>query len=516
MVGSEPPVLLRRDQPDRPRRIDRSNEGVSRVEVGEEHQGAAGRRVLRVRVRRGLRVLRGSDLQGSGSTGFEPPACGVDDGEGDYLNCPFTREEYQRVYDALVAAERAPLHEFDEPRFFEGCLPIEVMASRGVDTLRFGPMKPVGLVGSAHRARSRSRSCSCGRTTSPAITSAWWVPDADEMGRAGARAEADSRASRTAEFVRFGMIHRNTYINGPTVLRETWQTRSRDGSVFRRPDFRRRGIRRIGRVRSAGRAATPPRCRSGSSLARRRARPPSARWRITSSHANPKHYQPTNITFGIMPPLEPWRAQAPRKKADRNAALSARALAALASWIAARLGRAGCDGRQPGFPNEAARPRLSRHLHLNENASVHTVRAYESDLVAVHRLPRAASRPPARPSSRAPTSSTCTSAPSSATCTSAATRARPRRGSSPRSAASGATCGAKGVIEGDPGGARGHAETRAAPARPPGGGGDVAPARDAGRLGAARPPRPRHPGAVLRLGASPERACRPRTSRTST
>ena len=65
---------------------------------------------------------------------------------GDYLNCPFTRDEYQRFYDALMAAEKAPLHEFDKAKFFEGCLPIEVMASRGVDTLRFGPMKPVGLV----------------------------------------------------------------------------------------------------------------------------------------------------------------------------------------------------------------------------------------------------------------------------------------------------------------------------------------------------------------------------------
>src|SRR6266852_407319 len=92
----------------------------------------------------------------SGSAASEPftdltpgspgsPACGVDDGEGDYLNCPFTKDEYQRFYAALMAAEKAPLHEFDKATFFEGCLPIEVMASRGVDTLRFGPMKPVGL-----------------------------------------------------------------------------------------------------------------------------------------------------------------------------------------------------------------------------------------------------------------------------------------------------------------------------------------------------------------------------------
>ena len=71
-----------------------------------------------------------------------------------------------------MAAEKAPLHEFDEPKFFEGCLPIEVMAARGVDTLRFGPMKPVGLV-DPRTGREPTPSSSCGRTISPAITSAW-------------------------------------------------------------------------------------------------------------------------------------------------------------------------------------------------------------------------------------------------------------------------------------------------------------------------------------------------------
>jgi len=69
----------------------------------------------------------------------------VDDGEGDYLNCPMSEEEYRAFYDALVAAESATVHDFDTAQFFEGCLPIEVMAHRGRDTLRFGPMKPVGL-----------------------------------------------------------------------------------------------------------------------------------------------------------------------------------------------------------------------------------------------------------------------------------------------------------------------------------------------------------------------------------
>ena len=73
------------------------------------------------------------------------PACGIDDGEGDYLNCPLDADEYSAFTRRVTTAEKAPLHEFDDPKFFEGCLPIEVMAARGVDTLRFGPMKPVGL-----------------------------------------------------------------------------------------------------------------------------------------------------------------------------------------------------------------------------------------------------------------------------------------------------------------------------------------------------------------------------------
>ena len=80
------------------------------------------------------------------SLGPVSSACGADEGEGDYLNCPLTRDEYDRFYEALTTAESATVHDFDTERFFEGCLPIEVMAHRGRDTLRFGPMKPVGLV----------------------------------------------------------------------------------------------------------------------------------------------------------------------------------------------------------------------------------------------------------------------------------------------------------------------------------------------------------------------------------
>jgi methylenetetrahydrofolate--tRNA-(uracil-5-)-methyltransferase len=94
------------------------------------------------------------------------PACGVDDGEGDYLNCPFTRDEYARFYDALAHAESATVHDFDKEKFFEGCLPIEVMAHRGVDTLRFGPMKPVGLIDPRQLSTTSVR-WTCSRSGTP-------------------------------------------------------------------------------------------------------------------------------------------------------------------------------------------------------------------------------------------------------------------------------------------------------------------------------------------------------------
>ena len=137
---------------------------------------------------RSLRGVR-TDTRSAGSLdpavsrSIDPAAgCAIDDGEGDYLNCPFTKDEYERFYEALMSAERAPLHEFDQAKFFEGCLPIEVMASRGVDTLRFGPMKPVGLIDPRTgrepvRRRSAAAGQPCRRSFQPGR-----ISDADEMG----------------------------------------------------------------------------------------------------------------------------------------------------------------------------------------------------------------------------------------------------------------------------------------------------------------------------------------------
>jgi methylenetetrahydrofolate--tRNA-(uracil-5-)-methyltransferase len=255
------------------------------------------------------------------------PACGIDDGEGDYLNCPLTRDEYERFYDALVHAESATVHDFDNEKFFEGCLPIEVMAHRGADTLRFGPMKPVGLTDP--------------RTGRPPYAAVQLRQDnlaGDHYSLVGFQTQLkwgeQARVLRlipgleTAEFVRFGLVHRNTYINGPTVLAETWQVRAHPALFFA---GQMSGVE--GYVESAASGLL-----AGLNAARLAAgAPPSSPPRTTAigalayyvSHANPAHYDPTNITFGIMAPP----ADAPRDKAARKLAMSTRALADLGRWM---------------------------------------------------------------------------------------------------------------------------------------------------------------------------------------
>jgi methylenetetrahydrofolate--tRNA-(uracil-5-)-methyltransferase len=257
----------------------------------------------------------------------DPQSCGVDDGQGDYLNCPLTRDEYERFYDALVAAESATVHDFDKARFFEGCLPIEVMAHRGRDTLRFGPMKPVGLVDP--------------RTGREAYAIVQLRQDnlaADHFSLVGFQTQIkwgeQARVLRMipgleqAEFVRFGMVHRNTYVNGPTILAETWQVRRRPTLFFA---GQMSGVE--GYVESAAsgliagmnaaalakgeRVSAPPRTTAIGALS------------YYASHADPAHYEPSNITFGIIAPL----AGASRRKKARNLAIAERALAELQTWV---------------------------------------------------------------------------------------------------------------------------------------------------------------------------------------
>ncbi|HEX3645910.1 MAG TPA: methylenetetrahydrofolate--tRNA-(uracil(54)-C(5))-methyltransferase (FADH(2)-oxidizing) TrmFO, partial [Vicinamibacterales bacterium] len=273
----------------------------------------------------------------------DPVSCGVDDGEGDYLNCPLTRDEYEAFYKALTSAESATVHDFDKERFFEGCLPIEVMAHRGADTLRFGPMKPVGLTDPR-----------TGREPYAAVQLRQDNLAGDHFSLVGFQTQIkwgeQARVLRmipgleSAEFVRFGMVHRNTYVNGPTVLAETWQVRARPTLFF---------AGQMSGVEGYVESAASGLLAGINAAALANGRPVSSPPRTTAigalayyaSHANPAHYEPSNITFGIMQALDPstrigpgpstrlGAGRAPRGKKLRNLALSERALADLDTWM---------------------------------------------------------------------------------------------------------------------------------------------------------------------------------------
>jgi methylenetetrahydrofolate--tRNA-(uracil-5-)-methyltransferase len=252
--------------------------------------------------------------------------CGLDDGEGDYLNCPLNADEYRAFYAALTGAESATVHDFDKEKFFEGCLPIEVMAHRGEDTLRFGPMKPVGLTDPR-----------TGRQPYAAVQLRQDNLAGDHYSLVGFQTQLkwgeQARVLRMipgleqAEFVRLGMVHRNTYINGPTVLGETWQTRSNPSLLFAGQIS---GVE--GYVESAASGLMAG--RNAAALVRGdELSVPSRKTAIGAlafyvSHANPHDYQPTNITFGIM---EPPPAHI-RDKQKRKLAISERALEELERW----------------------------------------------------------------------------------------------------------------------------------------------------------------------------------------
>jgi len=266
-------------------------------------------------------------------------SCGVDDGDGDYLNCPMDQGQYAEFHAAVTAAEKTALHELDDAKFFEGCLPIEVMAGRGVDTLRYGPMKPVGLTD----PRTGREPYACVQLRQDNLAG-------DHFSLVGFQTQMkwgeQARVLRlipgleNAEFVRFGMIHRNTYINGPDVLRDTWQMKTRDDLFFAGQIS---GVE--GYVESAASGLMAGRNAAAFVLGR----PPRVLPRTTAlgalahyvSHANPRHYQPTNITFGIMEPIDDRsspRMRAPdgrrmSRKETRKLAMSERALADLERWM---------------------------------------------------------------------------------------------------------------------------------------------------------------------------------------
>ncbi|SEM15436.1 methylenetetrahydrofolate--tRNA-(uracil-5-)-methyltransferase [Syntrophus gentianae] len=244
---------------------------------------------------------------------------------GDYLNCPMDKEEYEEFWKTLIEGKTVPLREFEDPKYFEGCLPIEVIASRGISTLLFGPMKPVGILNpktgktpyAVIQLRQENREATLFNIVGFQTKLTW--PEQARIFRTIPGLEK-------AEFSRYGSIHRNTFINAPALLKNTLQLK-KDEHIFFAGQIS--GVE--GYIEStamgliAGLSASalytgkpflppPPVTAMGALLNH-----------ITSTES--RHFQPMNINWGLFPPL-PQKV----KKRERGACHALRALESLERW----------------------------------------------------------------------------------------------------------------------------------------------------------------------------------------
>jgi methylenetetrahydrofolate--tRNA-(uracil-5-)-methyltransferase len=268
-----------------------------------------------------------------------------DKGTADYINCPFTKEEYDIFLEALTTAETVPAKEWEQiptdpcslipdpssPKYFEGCLPIEETARRGRDTLRFGPMKPAGLTNPK-----------TGKWPYAVVQLRQENLRADSYNLVGfqnhLRFGEQARVLRlipgleNAKFLRYGQIHRNTYINAPTLLTETLQLRAR-------PDIliagQLSGVEGYTESIASGLLAG----RYAAALAQGLTPTPAPRISANGSlthyitHADAKKFQPANITFDLLPPLEEELRRKIRDKKERHRIQCERALSAWNQWL---------------------------------------------------------------------------------------------------------------------------------------------------------------------------------------
>ncbi len=254
-------------------------------------------------------------------------AARYDKGSADYINCPMTPEEYGRFYDALVEAQSVEERDWEKLNFFESCLPIEEIARRGRDTLRFGPMKPVGLID----PRSGKRPYAVVQLRQENLR-------ADSYNLVGFQNHLkfgeQGRVLRlipgleNARFLRYGQIHRNTYINAPTLLRETLQMKAHTRVFFAGQICGVEGyVESIATGLLAGMHAAA--LANGAEIAT--APRASAFGSLTHyvTHADAKNFQPANITFDLLPPLE----KKIRDRKERHRAQCELALLAFDGWM---------------------------------------------------------------------------------------------------------------------------------------------------------------------------------------
>ncbi|MDO4414633.1 MAG: methylenetetrahydrofolate--tRNA-(uracil(54)-C(5))-methyltransferase (FADH(2)-oxidizing) TrmFO [Erysipelotrichaceae bacterium] len=239
-----------------------------------------------------------------------------DKGSADYINCPMSFEEFEAFYQALITAETAELHDFEKEVYFEGCMPFEVMAKRGRDTLLFGPMKPVGLEQEGKRpyAVVQLRQDNAEATLYNIVGFQTHLKWGEQK-----RILQMIPGLENCEIVRYGVMHRNTYINSPRWLRETYQFKDRDDLFFA---GQMSGVEGYIESSASGMLA-------GINLAHvlngEAPVMPGAKTMIGAmshyiSHADPAHFQPMNANFGIM------YLEGKHKKKDRKAAYAPQSL----------------------------------------------------------------------------------------------------------------------------------------------------------------------------------------------
>ena len=243
-----------------------------------------------------------------------------DKGDADYLNCPKEKEEYEAFWQELTQAETAPVREFEKTVFFEGCMPVEAMAARGIDTLRFGPLKPVGLprpdTGRIPYAVVQLRQDNTAGTLYNLVgfqTHLRW-PEQERVFRMIPGLEQ-------AQFVRFGVMHRNTFINSPKVLLPTLQAKERLNWLFA---GQLTGVEGYVESAAAGLVAGLNAARLAKGKEPLQFPRESAHGALCHyiTHAESKHFQPMNINFGLLPPLE----ERIRDKKIKNQQIAQRAL----------------------------------------------------------------------------------------------------------------------------------------------------------------------------------------------
>ena len=260
-------------------------------------------------------------------------AARYDKGTADYINCPMSKEEYDRFYDALLSAESVEARDWEGLNYFEGCLPIEEIARRGRDTLRFGPMKPVGL--------RDPRTC---QQAYAVVQLRQENLRADSYNIVGFQNHLkygeQQRVLRlipgleNARFLRYGQIHRNTYINAPTLLDPLLRLRPHPHVFFAGQIS---GVE--GYVESIATGLLADRNAAG--LMQEQEPQPAPRETAFGSlvnyitNANPRNFQPANITFDLLPPLDDATRRRVRDKRERHRIQCERALAAFDSWVAA-------------------------------------------------------------------------------------------------------------------------------------------------------------------------------------